>query len=57
MITCLHVHNDYLIPGGETKSAKLIADLLKKKWIRVIRYYKDNSVLQNVGATKKLLQA
>lgn len=55
MITCLHVHNDYLIPGGETKSAKLIADLLKKKWIRVIRYYKDNSVLQNVGATKKII--
>lgn len=55
MKTCLQVHNDYLIPGGETKSAKLIADLLEKKGIRVIRYYKDNSVLQNVGATKKII--
>lgn len=54
MITCLQVHNDYLIPGGETKSAKLIADLLEKKGIHVIRYYKDNSVLQNVGMTKKI---
>lgn len=46
MITCLHVHNDYLIPGGETKSAKLIADLLKKKGFasfditKIIRFYK-----------------
>lgn len=42
MITCLQIHNDYLIPGGETKSAKLIADLLEEKGIKVIRYYKNN---------------
>lgn len=53
MITCLQVHNDYLIPGGETKSAKLIADILEKNGIRVIRFYKDNSTLKSAGIIKK----
>ena len=47
MCTCLQIHNDYLVPGGETKSAKLIADLLEKKGIRVIRYYKDNNDIKS----------
>lgn len=55
MITCLQVHNDYLIPGGETKSAKLIADALEKNGVKVIRYYKDNSVLKDASAAKKAL--
>lgn len=53
MITCLQVHNDYLIPGGETRSAKLIADVLEKNGIKVLRYYKDNSTLKNSGIIKK----
>lgn len=53
MITCLQVHNDYLIPGGETKSAKLIADILEKNGIKVIRFYKDNSTLKSAGIIKK----
>lgn len=53
MITCLQVHNDYLIPGGETKSAKLIADVLEKNGIRVIRFYKDNNALKDANIIKK----
>ena len=41
-LTCLQIHNDYQIPGGETKTAILIADLLERHGIRVIRYYKTN---------------
>ena len=41
-LVCLQVHNDYQILGGETKSAHLIADLLERNGIRVIRYYKTN---------------
>lgn len=54
MCTCLQIHNDYLVPGGETKSAKLIADLLEKKGIRVIRYYKDNNDI-NSGLTNLVI--
>ena len=46
-LVCLQVHNDYLIPGGETKSAKLIASLLEKKGIKVIKYYKNNLMIKN----------
>ena len=42
-LTCLQVHNDYLIPGGETKTAQRIADLLESYGIKVIRYYKSKS--------------
>jgi len=41
-LVCLQIHNDYQIPGGETKTAYLIADLLERNGIRVIRYYKTN---------------
>lgn len=54
MITCLQVHNDYLIPGGETKSAKLIADLLEENGIKVIRYYKSNEKLKSAGKLEKI---
>ncbi|MEI3342339.1 MAG: glycosyltransferase family 4 protein [Coprobacter fastidiosus] len=55
MITCLQVHNDYLIPGGETKSVKLIANVLEKNGIKVIRYYRDNTALKDAGIAKKSL--
>lgn len=54
MCTCLQIHNDYLVPGGETKSAKLISDLLEKKGIRVIRYYKDNHDIKS-GLTNRVI--
>jgi glycosyltransferase involved in cell wall biosynthesis len=41
-IVCLQIHNDYQITGGETKTAFLIADLLERNGIKVIRYYKTN---------------
>lgn len=41
-LVCLQIHNDYQIPGGETKTAHLIADLLEKNGVKVIRYYKTN---------------
>ena len=41
-LVCLQIHNDYQISGGETKTAHLIANLLERKGIRVIRYYKTN---------------
>lgn len=47
MVTCLQVHNDYLIPGGETKSVELIAKTLEDNGIRVVRYYKSNHDLKN----------
>lgn len=53
MITCLQIHNDYLIPGGETKSAKLISEVMERNGIRVIRYYKNNSGLQHSGIINK----
>ena len=48
-IVCLQVHNEYQIPGGETKSAIRIGDLLESYGIKVIRYYKDNHSFENVG--------
>lgn len=54
MITCLQIHNDYLIPGGETKSVKLIADIMEKNGINVIRYYKNNNELENGGIVSKV---
>lgn len=41
-LVCLQIHNDYQIPGGETKTAHLIADLLEKNGVRVIQYYRTN---------------
>ena len=40
--TCLQIHNDYLIPGGETKSVHLIGKVLEENGYHVIRYYKNN---------------
>ena len=54
-LICLQIHNDYLIPGGETKSARLIADLLELKGIRVIRYYKNNDQLASGSKTRKFI--
>ena len=53
-LTCLQVHNDYLIPGGETKTAQRIADLLESYGIKVIRYYKSNESLQSTGVIAKV---
>ena len=41
-LVCLQIHNDYQVPGGETKTAHLIADLLERNGIKVIRYYRTN---------------
>lgn len=53
-LVCLQIHNDYLIPGGETKTAIQIANLLERFGINVIRYYKSNSELKKCGTIKKL---
>ena len=53
-LVCLQIHNDYQIAGGETKTARLIADLLEENGIRVIRYYKSNKELLDVGMFKKI---
>lgn len=53
-LTCLQVHNDYQIPGGETKTARGIADLLEENGIRVIRYYKTNDSFKTGGNLQKL---
>lgn len=45
-MVCLQIHNDYLVPGGETKSAILIADLLESHGIKIIRYYKSNTEIK-----------
>lgn len=52
---CLQIHNDYIIPGGETTSTKLIANLLEENNIEVIRFYKDNKSLQNNNKMKMFL--
>lgn len=52
MKTCLQIHNDYLIPGGETNSVKLIAECLEKNGYRVIRYYKDNNIIKESNFNK-----
>lgn len=52
--TCLQIHNDYLIAGGETMSAKLIAQALEKNGIHVIQYYRSNAEIQG-GKLNKLL--
>lgn len=52
---CLQIHNDYQIPGGETKTAHLIADLLERNGVKVIRYYKTNmEYVNNKGIFCKL---
>ncbi len=53
-LTCLQVHNDYQIPGGETKTAIGIADLLESNGIKVIRYYKSNDSFKNNGKMSKI---
>ena len=53
-LVCLQIHNDYIIPGGETKTAKAICDLLEEYGIEVIQYYKDNQELENNGMLGKL---
>ncbi|SFD09964.1 glycosyltransferase family 4 protein [Bacillus sp. UNCCL81] len=44
---CIQIHNDYLVPGGETTSAKLIAKELENNGVEVIRYYKNNREISN----------
>jgi len=52
---CIQIHNDYLVPGGETTSAKLIANELEKNGIEVIRYYKSNDeIISNNRVYSKL---
>lgn len=53
-LICLQIHNDYQIPGGETITAKLIADMLEEFGIGVIRYYKSNDMLAGCGAIGKI---
>lgn len=52
---CLQVHNEYLIPGGETNSVKLIANTLEENNIKVVRYYKDNKDIENATKIQKLI--
>lgn len=54
-LVCLQIHNDYQIPGGETKTAMGIADLLEEYGIKVIRYYKSNNDFANAGVVGKML--
>lgn len=51
---CLQIHNDYIIPGGETKSVNLIASQLEKSGIEVIRYYKDNKDINITTIASKI---
>lgn len=53
-ITCLQVHNDYQVPGGETKTAEGIASLLESYGIKVIRYYKSNNEFKEAGIWTKV---
>lgn len=55
MITCLQIHNEYLIPGGETNSVKLISNVLEDNNIKVIRYYKDNKDIEKATNKQKLM--
>lgn len=56
-LVCLQIHNDYQISGGETKTAQLIANLLEKNGIKVIRYYKSNMEFADLkGKTSKIKQ-
>lgn len=52
---CLQIHNDYIIPGGETISTKLIAEMLEENNIQVIRYYKDNKNINTKSKISKLI--
>lgn len=54
-LVCLQIHNDYLIPGGETKTVTQIANLLEEFDIHVIRYYKTNRELEKCGVFKKII--
>ena len=53
-LVCLQIHNDYQIPGGETKTAQLIGDLLEKNGVRVIRYYRSNTEYAEAGIVTKI---
>lgn len=53
-LTCLQIHNDYQIPGGETKTVESIANLLEEYGVRVIRYYKSNKQFVGGGVCKKV---
>lgn len=53
-IVCLQIHNDYQIPGGETKTAIGIADLLEDFGVTVIRYYKSNNSLKEQKTLEKI---
>lgn len=53
-MTCLQIHNDYQIPGGETKTAIGIANLLEEYGVKVIRYYKSNSEFADYGLAGKV---
>lgn len=53
---CLQIHNDYLVPGGETASAHLIAEELENNGIEVIKYYKKNThLVKKKNMVSKLL--
>ena len=54
-LVCLQIHNDYQIPGGETKTAVGIANLLEKNNITVIRYYKDNKSFAQKGKINRII--
>ncbi len=53
-ITCLVVHNDYLVHGGETKMAETIADLLSENNIKTIKYFRRNSEISEASFFKKI---
>ncbi len=53
--TCLVVHNDYLIPGGETKMADVIADLMQDNGFEIIKYYQNNEQILNKSFIAKII--
>jgi glycosyltransferase involved in cell wall biosynthesis len=50
----LQIHNDYLSPGGETRSVNKIATVLEEHGHAVTRYWHDNSDLQKPNFFRKL---
>lgn len=51
---CLQIHNDYIIPGGETNSVNLIGDVMEQNNIDVIRYYKCNKKLNDMNMIQRI---
>ena len=55
-LTCLQVHNDYQIKGGETKTAELIADLLEEQGIKDFYSDSNGNVVHNPKYLEKSMR-